>query len=133
MIYRILAGVGVVAVVGSIIWYLYNDNQQKQLEIELLQAEKIQIENALEVTNETLDQVREDAERQARLVIELNERMTESRQRVEDLRETFNESDLEALAAERGQLIEDIINDGTQEAFDELECVTDPSCMPADN
>jgi predicted nucleic acid-binding Zn-ribbon protein len=133
MLYRILAGVGVVAVIGLAFWYLMNENQSLQQEIELLELQKLQVESALETTNETLDRLLADQERNQELIANLNESLRAREARLAELRSIFANNDLEELARERGTLIERIINDGTQEAFDELECITNPECVHTNN
>jgi len=121
-----MAGAGIILVAG---WFLWNEYNNRLEQIASLQNQVQQMESALQTTRESFGQLQEDFDQNVQLTLELQRQMQQAEQQVDDLQDIFNEHDLEELARERPGLIEGIINDGTREAFDDLECITDPECV----
>lgn len=126
-----LTGAGIILVAGWFLWNEYNDRLEQ---IGALENQVQQTQDALQTTRESFGRLQEDFDRNVQLTRELQRQMQEAEQQVDDLQDIFNDHDLEELARERPGLIEGIINDGTREALDNLECITDPECVqPNDN
>lgn len=121
-----MTGAGIILVAG---WFLWNEYNNRLEQIASLENKVQQMESALQTTRESFGRLQEDFDQNVQLTLELQRQMQQAEQQVDDLQDIFNEHDLEELARERPGLIEGIINDGTREAFDDLECITDPECV----
>lgn len=120
--WRVIAVVAVLLAVGGSIYavYRYVDNLQTEnvrlaAENSTLVANMAQLENALESQQNTIDSLQEDIELQGRLLTRTSRDFQEARDAVSRLRERLSEHELGFLASERPGLVENIINDASDE------------------
>ena len=102
--------------------YKYVINLQEDIEFQMrLNAAQ---ESALKSTNVTLDKLKSDMARQAKLSNELNLKLKQAEGYSKELRSKLIRHDLEALAIAKPGLIEKRMNDATKKVFDDLELIT---------
>ena len=94
----------------------------------LRQTEIIALQNsALETTNDAIDNLNADIQRTNELNTVLRVQLDVAETRVNQLRTLLSDHDLTRLAIQRPGLIERRINEGTTEAFRDLERITSPN------
>lgn len=120
--WRIIATVAALLSIGGSIYavYRYVDNLQTEnvrlaAENSTLVTNVAQLENALESQQNTIDSLQEDIELQGRLLTRTNRDFQEARDAVSQLRNQLSEHELGFLASERPGLVENIINDASDE------------------
>ena len=92
--------------------------------IATLQANQVQMEQALETSNETIQRQQEQAEQFAEANQVLRDRMERAETYQDELASKLSRHDLTQLTLQRPQMIEDRVNAATESIFDELEIIT---------
>jgi len=124
---RIYIGILLSIGIGSIGFFGWRwvDNMQDEI---LRQTEIIALQNsALETTNDAIDNLNADIQRTNELNTVLRVQLDVAETRVNQLRTLLSDHDLTRLAIQRPGLIERRINEGTTEAFRDLERITSPN------
>lgn len=116
--------VAIISIIGVSGFFGYRYITQLQLKNAQLEVLTVTQKNALESANNAISRLKEDMAFQRQLMEELNTRLSESEEYINNLRETLSEHDLEYLALMKPGLIERIINNATDEVFDDLERIT---------
>ena len=122
---------GLVAAALWFAWDFYTDYQDMVAQ-QVQDAKTITaLESAASVNSATIAEMERQARENAinRQILEESKR--ESERRVSELESLLSRHDLEFLAISKPGLIERRINDATDEAFDRLSCITDPTCVSA--
>lgn len=119
--------VGLVSVFG----YMYYDNYKAQQELDSLRTEltaveaaKLVYENTLKATRETLEEERKLADQQFKEIGDLQNRLIDANEYSEQLRQVLQDHDLTRLAEEKPGLIENRINNATDDVFTDIEQFT---------
>lgn len=121
---RTWLSLGFVGIVAAALWggYMFVNNMQQKI---VDQAAVIGVqERALTETTDTLNELVVAIERQKILNIELNTNLQQAEEYADDLRGKLIEHDLETLAQQKPELIERIINNATNQVFDDLRRIT---------
>lgn len=120
--FRIIAVLAVFAAIGGSVYaaYRYTENLQEENRQltqanATLQSNVQQLQSAVQTQNETFEELQRDYERQAEILSQTNQDFQEARDQVTDLREKLSEHDLGYLAYSKPGLVENIINDATDE------------------
>jgi len=92
--------------------------------IATLQANVLQVEQALETSNETIQRQQEEAEQVAEANALLRERLEQSETYKNELAGKLSRHNLTQLTLQRPGRIETIVNEATESIFDELENLT---------
>lgn len=111
---------GVVAfgvVLGGFYWYY----QSSQATIQQLQENNSKLETAIDSKTAENRALRKRFEQQKELTSQLQKDLNNSEENLDELRSVLNNHDLTNLSLKKPGLIENRINDGTKEAFDEFE------------
>mgnify|MGYP000135370319 CR=1 FL=1 len=118
---RIIILVSLVATVGSGAWWYVSSTSA---EIETLAANNAVLESIATENRETVRRLRQDVVQEMRAVEELRAALEKSEEQRAGLIKIFRKHDLTRLATAKPGLIEKRINDGTEEAFADLESIT---------
>jgi len=118
---RIIILVSLVATVGSGAWWYVSSTSA---EIETLAANNAVLESIAVENRETVRRLRQDVVQEMRAVEELRAALEKSEEQRAGLIKIFRKHDLTRLATAKPGLIEKRINDGTEEAFADLESIT---------
>lgn len=114
----------ILSVVGSATFAAYKYYQNMQQQIIQLAEENAVLDTALTTTRETLQLAEANAERQAELANQLQNRLNDAEEKIGELRRVLTDHDLTELSLRRPGLIEGRINDATQDVFNQLELDT---------
>lgn len=118
---RIIILVSLVATVGSGAWWYVSSTSA---EIETLTANNAVLESIAVENRETVRRLRQDVVQEMRAVEQLRAALEKSEEKRAGLIKIFRKHDLTRLATAKPGLIEKRINDGTEEAFADLESLT---------
>lgn len=106
----------------------YNSTQETIValnqDIATLKANNEQVEQALRTSNETIERQIEEAEQIAEANNELRERLERSETYKNELASKLSRHNLTQLTLQRPARIENIVNEATENIFDELEILT---------
>lgn len=108
----------VLLISGSGLGYWYHKNSQKT--IEQLNENNAKLEVAIETNQQTIDNMVEQAELNQKRITELSKSLRDAEQYNSELRRLFQEHNLTLLAEEKPGLIENRINEATDEVFDSI-------------
>lgn len=97
-------------------WY-YRDTQER---MGILRENNAKLETAVEVSQQTIDNIVEDNNIYQQRITELSNSLRDAEQYNSELRRIFQEHNLTLLAEEKPGLIEKRINEGTNEVFDSI-------------
>ena len=114
-------GVVLLTVMGGFYWY-YNNSQST---IETLQANQARLELAVDMQEQTIERQRIFLEMHQEYSRQLQRGLAEAEQDRNNLQEIFRSHDLDELSRQRPGLIENRINQGTRDAFRQLEEMTE--------
>lgn len=122
---KLLRGLAIVAVVGLVggsvyAGYRYVSNLQAEnvrlaTENATLEANVAQLEQGIAEQQETIASLQEDNRQQAEILENTNRRFQDARDNITRLRDRLSEHELGFLAYNRPGLVENIINDATDE------------------
>lgn len=121
---KVALGAGVVILAMSGAFYLYFNHAQEKMNEQAAQIELLQ--NANETLQGTIIRQREETRRQAENLNNLNDRLNRIRRESNDMAELLARHDLKYLATKRPGLIENRVNRGTQDVFNQLKELSDP-------
>lgn len=122
----LLIAVGASAVAGGAYFY-YSDTQKR---IGRLIAENTETTIRLEQAQASAESEKKRNETLRKESKTLSDMLRETESRLDDLRVTLLEHDLENLAREKPGLIENRINKATKEVFEQIESLTNPEEQP---
>ena len=124
---RFWIGLSIILAIGGAVTYGYIEYRSMKSQLTTLEVENNSLSETVDRQNAMLNRMREDQERLNDLNNDLIGRSIQAETRAQQLQSLLAEHDLEFLASERPGLIERRINDGTQQVFDDLERLTNPS------
>jgi hypothetical protein len=108
---------------GVFYWY-YNDTQER---IAILNANNAKLETAVAISEESISTMRRDAVRNAELNVQLQQELQRAESYGDELRATLQKHNLTALAQKKPGLIENRMQNATDNLWDDLRGVTDPN------
>lgn len=121
-IFKGLAVLAVVGIVGGTVYagYRYVENQQATIaqlnrEKAQLEADNAQLKVAIDEQQKTIDSLQRDIALQAEIQNETNQKFQDARNQVRALQDRLSEHELGYLAYRRPGLVENIVNDATDE------------------
>jgi len=121
---RLYATVIVLGILGTVLYGGYSYFKDSQETIIQLQKNITAYENAVKVTNEAIDRMREESEQMQILQEKLQKDLQEAEKYQDDLQQKLNEHNLTKLSTAKPGLIEKRVNDATTKIFKELEDIT---------
>ena len=104
--------------------FAYNTYNSMKSQIETLIANNMTLKSVVHEQSTTLDAIENNQKRQRILIADLQEKMDSAEQDAANLRQIFSEHNLTRLANEKPKLIEDRINDATNDVFRDLESIS---------
>lgn len=104
--------------------FAYNTYNSMKSQIETLIANNTTLKSVVDEQSTTLDAIEDNQKRQRILITDLQEKMDSAEQDAAELRQIFSEHNLTRLANEKPKLIEDRINDATNDVFRDLESIS---------
>lgn len=104
--------------------FAYNTYNSMKSQIETLIANNTTLKSVVDEQSTTLDAIENNQKRQRILITDLQEKMDSAEQDAAELRQIFSEHNLTRLANEKPKLIEDRINDATNDVFRDLESIS---------
>lgn len=115
-------GIAAAAIIAlGTIYGLWKMSEKKyEARIESLTIERTLLRDANQENTNTILRMADEQERNLRFITELEEAFNDSEIKVNELRQLFNDHDLETLAEEKPGLIEKRINDGSQKSINDL-------------
>jgi uncharacterized membrane protein YebE (DUF533 family) len=116
-----IAAISLLTAVGV---FAYNTYNSMKSQIETLIANNTTLKSVVDEQSTTLDAIEDNQKRQRILITDLQEKMDGAEQDAAELRQIFSEHNLTRLANEKPKLIEDRINDATNDVFRDLESIS---------
>ena len=104
--------------------FAYNTYNSMKSQIETLIANNTTLKSVVDEQSTTLDAIEDNQKRQRILITDLQEKMDGAEEDAAELRQIFSEHNLTRLANEKPKLIEDRINDATNDVFRDLESIS---------
>ena len=104
--------------------FAYNTYNSMKSQIETLIANNTTLKSVVDEQSTTLDAIENNQKRQRILITDLQEKMDSAEQDAAELHQIFSEHNLTRLANEKPKLIEDRINDATNDVFRDLESIS---------
>jgi hypothetical protein len=108
---------------GVFYWY-YNDTQER---IAILNANNAKLETAVQISESSIATLQNDAIRNAELSVQLQQELQKAEQYGDELRATLQKHNLTALAQKKPGLIENRMQNATDNLWDDLRSLTDPN------
>jgi hypothetical protein len=108
---------------GVFYWY-YNDTQER---IAILNANNAKLETAVQISESSIATLQNDAIRNAELSVQLQQELQKAEQYGDELRATLQKHNLTALAQKKPGLIENRMQNATDNLWDDLRGITDPN------
>ena len=119
--------IGIILVLGLGSYYLYNQNQ-------VLSANNLALEGAVEEQKQAMDAMKESFEKQGKSLQNMMRKNAQIEQEMNSYLDIFRRHNLNQLAIAKPGMIEKRINDGTAQVFEsiendskELDSLDDPS------
>lgn len=120
-IQKYLIGGALLLAIGGGGYYYINNLRTK---VSLLESQKAVLSASNENLSQTLEQTRESARLQAERISSLQDRLTSAENQSNELKRILLDHDLTDLALRKPGLIEERVNDGTQNVFRDIESDT---------
>jgi hypothetical protein len=108
---------------GVFYWY-YNDTQER---IAILNENNAKLETAVQISESSIATLQKDAIRNAELSAQLQQELQKAEQYGDELRATLQKHNLTALAQKKPGLIENRMQNATDNLWDDLRSLTDPN------
>ena len=108
---------------GVFYWY-YNDTQER---IAILNENNAKLEVAIQVSEASITTLQNNAIRNAELNVQLQQELQRAEQYGDELRATLQRHNLTALARKKPGLIENRMQNATDNLWDDLRGITDPN------
>ena len=108
---------------GVFYWY-YNDTQER---IAILNANNAKLETAVQISESSIATLQNDVIRNAELNVQLQQELQRAEQYGDELRATLQRHNLTALARKKPGLIENRMQNATDNLWDDLRGITDPN------
>lgn len=121
---KVALGAGVVILAMSGAFYLYFNHAQEKMQEQ--EAALAVLRNANSTLQQTVSRQQEEMRKQAENLQNLNNRLNRIRRESSEMAELLSRHDLKYLASKRPGLIENRVNRGTQDVFDQLKELSDP-------
>lgn len=130
---RLYLLVAMITILGSVGYggYYYITGLQQQ--VTTLTANNIQLENVVATQEKTIEQIKQNAARQAELNRELNSKLVEAEAGLDRLRRRFTQIDITKEALEDPAGLETRINNAVNRLINEIEKETSPTEPSADD
>ena len=112
-----------IAMAGAGSWYY----KQTQARITILTENNAKLEVAVQTSEASVSLLEEQAEVNAALNLELQQKLQKSEEYGDELRNTLQKHNLTALAQRKPALIEDRMQNATNKLWDDLRGITDPN------
>ena len=114
---------------GVFYWY-YNDTQER---IAILNANNAKLETAVQISESSIATLQNDAIRNAELSVQLQQELQRAEIYGDELRATLQKHNLTALAQKKPGLIENRMQNATDNLWDSLRSITDPNGVQLDD
>lgn len=130
---RLYLLVAMITILGSVGYggYYYITGLQQQ--VTTLTANNIQLENVVATQEKTIEQIKQNAARQAELNRELNSKLVEAEAGLDRLRRRFTQIDITKEALEDPAGLETRINNAVNRLINEIEKETSPTELNTDD
>lgn len=121
---KLWGSIAVISLLTAVGVFAYNTYNSMKSQIETLIANNTTLKSVVDEQSTTLDAIEDNQKRQRILITDLQEKMDDAEQDAAELRQIFSEHNLTRLANEKPKLIEDRINDATNDVFRDLESIS---------
>lgn len=121
---KLWGSIAVISLLTAVGVFGYNTYNSMKSQIETLIANNTTLKSVVDEQSTTLDAIEDNQKRQRILITDLQEKMDNAEQDAAELRQIFSEHNLTRLANEKPNLIEDRINDATNDVFRDLESIS---------
>jgi predicted nuclease with TOPRIM domain len=121
---KLWGSIAVICLLTAVGVFVYNTYNSMKSQIETLIANNTTLKSVVDEQSTTLDAIEDNQKRQRILITDLQEKMDSAEQDAAELRQIFSEHNLTRLANEKPKLIEDRINDATNDVFRDLESIS---------
>lgn len=121
---KLWGSIAVISLLTAVGVFGYNTYNSMKSQIETLIANNTTLKSVVDEQSTTLDAIEDNQKRQRILITDLQEKMDSAEQDAAELRQIFSEHNLTRLANEKPKLIEDRINDATNDVFRDLESIS---------
>lgn len=121
---KLWGSIAVISLLTAVGVFGYNTYNSMKSQIETLIANNTTLKSVVDEQTTTLDAIEDNQKRQRILITDLQEKMDNAEQDAAELRQIFSEHNLTRLANEKPKLIEDRINDATNDVFRDLESIS---------
>ena len=118
------ASAAMMLVLCGVFYVYYNDTQER---IAILNANNAKLETAVAISEESISTMRRDAVRNAELNVQLQQELQKAEKYGDELRATLQKHNLTALAQKKPGLIENRMQNATDNLWDSLRGITDPN------
>lgn len=127
-IYLFLFFISIIGGVGYSAYWYYNDTQARLAQ---LRENNIKLEQAAQVMQNTITNMERDAARNQQLARELTQKLTQAEQNLNNLRGRFAEIDIQRLARDDPNGLEERINRAVTRLIDQIAKETGATPDPA--
>ena len=125
---KVKIGIAIILICGGVYLYIqWLQNQKADLEADIAKVER-ELADKQVVLDEFSSQLKIEIEKQKMIQEQMNilqQRYDENRQGILVLQEKFGKHDLNKLATAKPKLVEKVINQATQKAFEDLNQIGD--------
>jgi len=118
------ASAAMMLVLCGVFYIYYNDTQER---IAILNANNAKLETAVQISESSIATLQADAIRNAELNVQLQQELQRAEQYGDELRATLQKHNLTALAQKKPGLIENRMQNATDNLWDDLRGITDPN------
>lgn len=121
---KLWGSIAVISLLTAVGVFAYNTYNSMKSQIETLITNNATLKSVVDEQSTTLDAIEDNQNKQRILITDLQEKMDSAEQDAAELRQIFSEHNLTRLANEKPKLIEDRINDATNDVFRDLESIS---------
>ena len=118
------ASAAMMLVLCGVFYIYYNDTQER---IAILNANNAKLETAVQISESSIATLQADAIRNAELNVQLQQELQRAEQYGDELRATLQKHNLTSLAQRKPGLIENRMQNATDNLWDDLRGITDPN------
>jgi hypothetical protein len=118
------ASAAMMLVLCGVFYVYYNDTQER---IAILNANNAKLETAVQISEASIATLQNNAIRNAELNVQLQQELQKAEQYGDELRATLQKHNLTALAQKKPGLIENRMQNATDNLWSDLRSITDPN------
>ena len=118
------ASAAMMLVLCGVFYVYYNDTQER---IAILNANNAKLETAVQISEASIATLQNNAIRNAELNVQLQQELQKAEKYGDELRATLQKHNLTALAQKKPGLIENRMQNATDNLWDSLRGITDPN------